>query len=845
MPSPPFSADLKGLIQHAGPDLIASLRPTPEWEKNILFTKPYISTPMFIFIRDDAEFVASVENLSGKTVAVIKDYVVHTDLAKNYPDINLLTCKNNEDALKAVSSGKAFAFIGGLLSTPAMINEFGLKNLKAVAPSSLQVYSIAMGTRNDWPELRDIINRAIGAIPPDEKAAIINKWSTVKFEHGIRPVDVLKWILVVVGAASGILFLFVFWNRSLTKQVKERTGDLKRSNESLNAEIIQRKSAKDEIWRSRDYLKNLTDSMGDVVFSVRMPERKIEWANYASFNILGYDPEELIGRTTEFLYRSRNEFLAFGDKLTGAIAEGKDIIHIEQFLRRKSGEALPVELTVTIHKEKGEVVTATGIIRDISERKQAEMALQKSRQYFQLLFERHHAVMLLIDPDSGKIVDANPAAATFYGYSRAELKALNISAINQLDPEQIADKRQNAKTGTGNYFIFPHRLANGEIRTVEVYSTLIDIQDRKLLFSIIHDITKRKQTERALRESEEKFRALVTNTEEIIYMIHKDGTFLLSEGKGLSKLGLKPGQVVGKSVFELYKDYPQMLAEMRKAFNGETVTSEVNVDGNYFRNWYTPHKNPEGEIIGLLGLSVNITEQKQAEQTLQAYQQRLKALASQLSITEEKERRRIAADLHDHVGQSLALARIQIASVLKLASDPRQTAILDEISDSLHQTVQETRGLIYDLSPPQLNELGLSAAISEWLEEQVEKRYALKAECIVSGSEEPMDDDVSVILFRSVRELVTNVIKHARATRVNIRVNQDHDRVKVIVRDDGAGFDADAISQSIKTEGGFGLFSIKERMADLGGSLEIVSEPGKGTEAILAVPLDKGEEIVE
>ncbi len=104
-----------------------------------------------------------------------------------------------------------------------------------------------------------------------------------------------------------------------------------------------------------------------------------------------------------------------------------------------------------------------------------------------------------------------------------------------------------------------------------------------------------------------------------------------------------------------------------------------------------------------------------------------------------------------------------------------------------------------------------------------------------------MDDDLRTILFRSVRELVTNVIKHSRATRVNLRVNQDHDRVKVSVRDDGAGFDADAKSQSLKVEGGFGLFSIKERMADLGGSLEIVSEPGQGTEAILAVPLEKGE----
>jgi len=238
----------------------------------------------------------------------------------------------------------------------------------------------------------------------------------------------------------------------------------------------------------------------------------------------------------------------------------------------------------------------------------------------------------------------------------------------------------------------------------------------------------------------------------------------------------------------------------------------------------------------------DITQRQQAEEALQEYQQRLKALASQLTIKEEKERRRIAADLHDHVGQSLALARMQIASVRKLASDPRQTATLDDISDSMRQTVQEIRDLVYDLSPPQLNEIGLSAAISEWLEEQVEKRYQIKTECVDNGPEVPMDKDVRAILFRSVRELVTNVIKHSRATQVKIKVNQDTDRAKVIVRDDGTGFDGGAISQSLKTEGGFGLFSIKERMADLGGSLEIVSEPGKGTEAILSVPLEKGRE---
>ena len=139
---------------------------------------------------------------------------------------------------------------------------------------------------------------------------------------------------------------------------------------------------------------------------------------------------------------------------------------------------------------------------------------------------------------------------------------------------------------------------------------------------------------------------------------------------------------------------------------------------------------------------MNIIDRKQAEQKILEYQQRLKALAAQLTIVEETERRRIAADLHDHVGQALALVRLQIASVRKLLSDPGQTDTLDEISDSLRQAVQETRELIYDLSPPQLHEIGLSAAILEWLEEHVEKRYKIRTECISGGPENQLDKNL-------------------------------------------------------------------------------------------------------
>ncbi|MFC1821982.1 transporter substrate-binding domain-containing protein [Thermodesulfobacteriota bacterium] len=471
-----FPSALKSLIEHEGPDVFAGLAPTPEREKVILFTKPYVSSPKFIFTRDDTGFISSMANLSGKTVAVIGGYVTHKLLAENYPDINLLSYKKNEEALRAVSSGKAFAFIGSLLATSSMINEFGLINLKASAPSALPEATVAMGIRSDWPELRDIIDKAFDAIPESEKAAIINKWSSVKFEHGIRPEKVLKWILMATGGAAGILILFLFWNRSLAGKVRQRTNELESSNKSLEVEVAER---------------------------------------------------------------------------------------------------------------------------------------------------------------------------------------------------------------------------------------------------------------------------------------------------------------------------------------------------------------------------------KEKEQQLQEYQKRLKALAFQLTFAEEKERRAIAADLHDHVGHWLALARMQLNNIAETKSAIERNLLLDDISNILLSAIKETRGMISELSSPSMNEIGLGAAISEWLEEHIGKRYPLQTEFIDNIDDrrrKSLDENVRAVLFRNVRELITNVVKHAGATKVVVRLTEEADMIKILVEDDGVGFDPGVESKN--KAGGFGLFSIQERMTDLGGTFEIESEPNKGCRVTLTLPV-QGKESVQ
>ncbi len=243
-------------------------------------------------------------------------------------------------------------------------------------------------------------------------------------------------------------------------------------------------------------------------------------------------------------------------------------------------------------------------------------------------------------------------------------------------------------------------------------------------------------------------------------------------------------------------------------------------------------------------LEYEIGERKEKEQQLEEYQHRLKALASQLTLAEERERRSLAADLHDHVGHSLALARMQLNGILDAQSEVERNMLVKDISHILLKSLQDTRSLIFELSSPTLNEIGLGAAISEWLEERVEKKYGLKTEFVDEIDErlrKTLEDNVRAVLFRNVRELLTNVIKHAKAGNVSVHLKSEDRLMNVIVEDDGVGFDPQAAPPEGEEKRGYGLFSIRERMADMEGSFDIQSEPGKGCRAVLTVPVEKSE----
>jgi len=241
----------------------------------------------------------------------------------------------------------------------------------------------------------------------------------------------------------------------------------------------------------------------------------------------------------------------------------------------------------------------------------------------------------------------------------------------------------------------------------------------------------------------------------------------------------------------------------------------------------------------VLILSANILRRKRAELKLLEYQRQLKNLASKLSLTEERERRRIATQLHDEICQSLVISKLKLDAICQKKPADGNSETLREVRLALDDAVKNSRSLTSDLSFPVLYELGLEAAVSEWLDEQIGQKYGISTEFFDDGREKILDDDIRAILFRNVKELLINVVKHARASKIRVECSRVNEQVHISVQDDGVGFADTGTAAIFSSSGGFGIFSIKERLEQVGGRLEIESETDKGTKVTMIAPLKR------
>ena len=375
-----------------------------------------------------------------------------------------------------------------------------------------------------------------------------------------------------------------------------------------------------------------------------------------------------------------------------------------------------------------------------------------------------------------------------------------------------------------------------------LFTLPIGLLSSAVLFLGIALLVRKKNHMAAIRESEAKLRMITETTASGMFII-QDSRFKFVNpvmetltGYGHHELG-RFG--LNEIVAPVHRDHLKQVGEIEENPDSSPARIEIQLvrkDGE--SRWVdcALRRIPYEGKPAILGTAFDITDRKNVEGKLLAYQEELRSLASELSLTEERERRRMAAYLHDSIAQALAFAKIKLESFMDATPPSAYNGALTEVHKFINQSIENTQSLTFELSPPVLNELGFEEAV-HWLCGQMREQHHLPITFQNDTHPKPMGDDISLVLFNAVREVLVNAAKHSRAQKVIVEIRTNGNSVGVVVEDDGIGFDPKKITERIDKRGGFGLFNIRERLTRMGGELNITTRPGGGSHVELLAPL--------
>lgn len=297
-------------------------------------------------------------------------------------------------------------------------------------------------------------------------------------------------------------------------------------------------------------------------------------SNPAFRRMLGYSAEELRGMRVADLTHP-DDLDENSALFAGTVAGKKNGYRMEKRYLTKAGEIVLVRLTATvIRDDAGEVQYLIGMQEDITAQKRVEEALRESEERYRTIFTGSRAILLIVDPETGAIVDANPAACSFYGYSHDRITGMTVGDLNTLPAEEVSREMQRARRGERDQFVFRHRLANGEIRAVEVFSAPVVVGGRTLLYSILHDITRQRTLEAELRRTGERFKRIFNESPVGIQYFNTAGRLLHTNRACLTILGVPRRN--GMHGYNIFKDpfIPELLKNrLRRGEGGHTTVS--------------------------------------------------------------------------------------------------------------------------------------------------------------------------------------------------------------------------------------------------------------------------------
>lgn len=600
----------------------------------------------------------------------------------------------------------------------------------------------------------------------------------------------------------------------------------------------ERRLMQEKLDANEKLLRGITSALGEGIMLVDDAGR-IGFMNPEAERVLGWAGEELAGQNVhEKLHFKKQDGTANTQETCSAcraMALGRMHRCEDDMFVRKNGEQFPVSYVVTPvmgggRRPAGSVMA----FRDITVRKRMESELKRWADVF-----RHAQWGVAIESADGKSLESmNPVFAHMHGYSVEELSGAPIS--NFFPPEccqiPLTQKEDNPRIWESK-----HVRKDGSVFPVLINVSEVCGESGEILYHVVNvqDITRLKQTEKALQESEINFSAITRNVPGMVFQYvlggaDQSGRFsFVSEG-AFAVCGLTPGELQAHpdAFMALFSEadrrscYEARYWSARElaVWNWEGCIDKPAGREKWLNIRATPRRLDDGDVIWD-GVIFNITESKQKEEEIRRSRELLRQLSAHRDSVREDERKRIAREIHDELGQALTALKIDVDWLAERLA-PQQEKIGDKLqamSHILNETVNSVRRIAEHLRPGMLDDLGLAAAI-EWQVEQFKARTGIDCGLDMNRDEFELDDRLATCIFRVVQEALTNVVRHAAADKVHVTVKENNGVIGLEVNDNGRGFHTRSSDKR-----SYGLLGIKERVKILGGEVEVISQPGSGT----------------
>ena len=482
----------------------------------------------------------------------------------------------------------------------------------------------------------------------------------------------------------------------------------------------------------------------------------------------------------------------------------------------------------------GKICGVVGVAVDVTDRRRAEDALRESEARLRTIIETEPECVKLVD-EQGRLLDMNPA-----GLAMIEADGIDTirgqPIVNIVAPEHRAaftDMHRRVFAGEAATLEFEVVGLKGKRSWLATHAVPLRDAAGKIqaALGITRDISRRRLAERALVESEERFcKAFYANALPLLITRLSDG-MVLDANEAFAKLVNRPrDEILGQTTVELGVIEPARRAAVIERLRDEGVVNDIELE------LHPRDSEPRTGVLSLvrielggqqctLGTYRDVTEAKRAEEQLRASRAALRSLATRQQDIREDERSRIAREIHDSLGQALTALKLQLVAAQDAAATetPALSARLAETALMVDDLVKGVRRIATELRPPILDQLGLPAAV-EWLAQDFARRTAIRCQTSIHPTDGAITNELATALFRIVQEALTNVLRHAGATRVDIELGVKSGCVTVEINDDGSG-----ITEVGMGPGSLGILGMRERAAALGGVLEVAPRSTGGT----------------